>query len=161
MFTVQYIPLSKIKPDHSVKITSQIRKLRDRMWDCMHVLVVRKNGKHGSYMILFGNERFEYLTNHTKKLVAPCLVDESNPTARASSWFQRFHRKQILKHLPAVKAHRLTPVAWSIVRTFLREEPRFEQLTRRQQLQVLVQAIRYKKIVVASMKSKIDQMSLR
>lgn len=159
MFTVQYVPLSKIKPDVPAKMTSHIRKLRSMMWDCMHLLVVRKNQNDGSYVILLGNERYEFLSKHTKKLVAPCLVDDSMPKIQEPYWLNRFRRKRLHEHFPGIKIERITPAAWSIIRTFLKEEPRFKQLTRRQQIQVLVQAVRYRKIVVASMKTKVDQMS--
>lgn len=157
-FTVQYIPLSKIKPDFSSNLTSHIRKLRLMMWDCMHLLVVRKNRKDGSYIILLGNDRYEFLRKHTKKLAAPCLVDESKPKAQVKSWLYRFRSKQLLNYLPEIKSENITPAAWSIVRVFLKEEPRLKQLSRKQQFQVLILAIRYKKIVVASMKKKVDQM---
>jgi hypothetical protein len=42
-FTIQYIPLDKIKPDLSLKITEHIKKLQRLMWDCMFVLVVKKS----------------------------------------------------------------------------------------------------------------------
>lgn len=158
-FTVQFIPLSKIKPDFSVKMTAHIRKLRSMMWDCMHLLVVRKNRKDGSYMILLGNDRYEFLRKHTKKLVAPCLVDESKPEAQVKSWLHWFSSKRLPDNLLHIKPDRLTPVTWSIVRTFLKEESRFKQLTRRQQIEVLALAVRYKKTVVASMKTKADQIS--
>lgn len=161
MFTVQYVPLSKIKPDVPAKMTSHIRKLRSMMWDCMHLLVVRKNQNDGSYVLLLGNERYEFLSKHTKKLVAPCLVDDSYPKVKGQepSWLNRFRRKRMHALFPDIKLGSITPAAWSIIRTFLKEEPRFKQLTRRQQIHVLVQAFRYRKIVVASMKMKVDQLS--
>ncbi|QRG66688.1 hypothetical protein [Brevibacillus choshinensis] len=159
MFTVQYVPLSKIKPDVPAKMTSHIRKLRSMMWDCMHLLVVRKNQNDGSYAILLGNERYEYLSKHTKKLVAPCLVDDSTPKIQEPNWLYRFRRKRLQVLVPGIKIDSITPAAWSIIRTFLKEEPRFKQLKRRQQIHVLVQAVRYRKIVVASMKMKVDQLS--
>ncbi|MDF2680315.1 MAG: hypothetical protein K0R47_1505 [Brevibacillus sp.] len=160
MFTVQYVPLSKIKPDVPAKMTSHIRKLRSMMWDCMHLLVVRKDRNDGSYVILLGNERYEFLTKHTKRLVAPCLVDDSMSKTKEAFWLHRFRRKRLQAHFPDIKLDCMTPAAWSIIRTFLKEEPRFKQLTRRQQIHVLVQAVRYRKIVVASMKMKVDEMSM-
>jgi hypothetical protein len=128
------------------------------MWDCMHLLVVRKNRKDGSYMILLGNDRYEFLRKHTKKLVAPCLVDESKPKAQFKSWLYQMRNKRLRNYLPDIKPDRITPAAWSIVRVFLKEEPRLKQLSRKQQIQVLMLSIRYRKIVVASMKTKVDQM---
>lgn len=106
-FTVQYIPLSKIKPNISTNLTLQIGKLRNMMWDCMHLLVVRKNRKDGGYMILLGHDRYEFLRNHTKKLVAPCLVDESKPKAQVESWLHHFRSKWLPYHIPDIKQSRL------------------------------------------------------
>jgi hypothetical protein len=125
----------------------------------MHLLVVRKNRRDGSYMILLGNDRYEFLRKHTKKLVAPCLVDESMPKAQVKSWLHWFHSKRLPNYLTHIKPDRLTPVTWSIVRAFLKEESRFKQLTHRQQIEVLALAVRYKKTVVTSMKTKVDQIS--
>ncbi|MDF2815617.1 MAG: hypothetical protein K0Q81_1817, partial [Paenibacillus sp.] len=150
-FTVQYIPLSKIKPDVTPSMTARIRELRNRMWDCMHLLVVRKNSKDGSYRILLGNDRYEFMRAHTKKLVAPCLVDESKSQAQIKSWFLRFRSKRLSDPFPDVDTSHITPVAWSILREFLRKEPRLKQLSRKQQIQIMFMAIQYKKIVVASM----------
>lgn len=161
MFTVQYIPLSKIRPDHSQKMTAHIRKLRSKMLDGMNLVVVRKNRKDGSYVIVLGNDRYDYLRKHTKKLVAPCLVDESKTTSKVRSWYHQFRNKRLLNHFPAIKPGQMTPAALSIVRTFLKEEPRFKQLSRRQQIQVLSQAVRYKRTVVTSMKAKVTQLMSR
>jgi hypothetical protein len=158
-FTVQYIPLSKIEPNFPAAMTPHLKRLRNMLWDCMHLLVVRKSRKDGNYMILIGNERYEFLRKHTKKLVAPCLVDESMPKTHVKSWLDKFRSNRFTRLVPSIRPHRMTPVALSITRTFLKEEPRFQQLTRRQQIQVLILAIRYKKIVLASMKSKMDQIS--
>ncbi|RNB87072.1 hypothetical protein EDM56_15365 [Brevibacillus fluminis] len=158
MFTVQYIPLSKIKPDHYPRMTAQIRKLRSKMLDGMNLVVVRKNRKDGSYVILLGNERYEYLRKHTKKLVAPCLVDESRGKSQVRAWFHQLRNKRLLSHFPGIKPGQLTPAALSITRTFLKEEPRFKQLSRRQQVQVLSQAVRYKRTVISAMKAKVGQL---
>ncbi|MBD2869257.1 hypothetical protein [Paenibacillus arenilitoris] len=157
-FTVQYIPLNKIKPDLSSGMTARIRKLRRMMWDCMNLLVVRKNRKDGSYMILVGNDRYDFLRKHTKNAVAPCLVDESKAKSQVKSWLYRFRGNRAMRRFPDLKTHRLSPAALSIFLAFLKEEPRFKELSRREQMQVLMMAVRYKKIVVASMKSKVDQL---
>ncbi|MBD0379526.1 hypothetical protein [Paenibacillus sedimenti] len=156
-FSVQYVPLDKIKPDVPAKMTSHLRKLRCLMWDCMHLLVVRKNRKDGSYSILLGNDRYEYLRSHTKKWAAPCLVDESKPRSQVKSWLTRLRSDTLLNNFPHINRERTTPATWSIVRRFLNEETRMKQLTRRQQIRVLALAFRYKKTVVASMKAKVDQ----
>ncbi len=49
-YTVQYIPLSKIKPGISVQISQRIKDLRKVAQDCMQVLVVRKSRKEGGYV---------------------------------------------------------------------------------------------------------------
>ncbi|MDQ6421535.1 hypothetical protein RB620_19090 [Paenibacillus sp. LHD-117] len=157
-FTVQYIPLSKIKPNFSSGMTARIRKLRKKMWDCMNLLVVRKNRKDGSYTLLVGNDRYDFLRKHTKNVVAPCLVDENKAKTQIKSWLFRFRSNSAGRRFPGLKLHRLTPTALSIFLAFLKQESRFEQLSRKEQLQVLILAVRYKKVVIASMKSKVDQL---
>lgn len=148
-FTVEYIPLSKIKPDTSMKFTEHIKKLQRFMWDCMFVLVVRKNRKDNHYTIISGQERYESLRKHTKSIYAPCIVDKDTSFG-TKYWFHRLRRKQPLDDFP------LMPISWSIVRTFLKQEPRFKNLTRSQQIRVLLLAARYKKTVVHTMKMTVD-----
>src|SRR5688500_18390595 len=112
-FTIQYIPLNKIKPDLSVKITENFKKLQRLMWDCMFVLAVRKNRKDDSYLIVSGQERFESLRKHTKNIYAPCIVDKRTSSG-ILSWFHRLRNKQPLDDFP------LMPTSWSIVRSFLK-----------------------------------------
>lgn len=145
-FTVQYIPLNKIKPDLSLKITEHIKKLQRFMWDCMFVLVVRKNKKDDSYIIVSGQDRYENLRKHTKSIYAPCIVDKSISSG-ITSWFHRIRNKQPLDDFP------LMPKSWSIVRAFLKQEPRFNELTRAQQIRVLILAVKYKKTVIHSMQT--------
>lgn len=148
-FTIQYIPLNKIKPAFSLNITEHIKKLQRLMWDCMFVLVVKKNRKDGTYIIVSGQDRFESLKKHTKNIYAPCIVDKSE-TNGMSSWFQRFRKKQSLDDFP------LMPVSWAIFRSFLQEEPRFKQLSRSEQIKVMLIAANYKKTVIYTMKTKVD-----
>jgi hypothetical protein len=148
-FTIQYIPLNKIKPDVSMKITEHIKKLQRLMWDCMFVLVVRKNRKDGSYIIVSGQDRFESIKKHTKNIYAPCIVDKSN-SPRMVSWLPRIRNKQPLDDFP------LIPASWSIVRSFLKQEPRFKNLSRSEQIKVLLIAARYKKTVIYAMKTTVD-----
>ena len=149
-FTIEYIPLNKIKPDLSLKITNHMKKLQRLMWDCMmYVLVVKKNDKDGSYIIVSGQERFETLKKHTKNIYAPCIVDKSSSN-KMLSWFYRFRNKQPLDDFP------LMPTSWLIFRSFLRQEPRFHHLSRSEQLRVLRIAACYKKTVIYSMKSAVD-----
>ncbi|WP_045516698.1 hypothetical protein [Neobacillus niacini] len=148
-FTIQYIPLNKIKPDVSLKVTEHIKKLQRLMWDCMFVLVVRKNRKDNNYTIISGQERYESLRKHTKSIYAPCIVDKSNSSGMVP-WFQRLRKKQPLDDFP------LLPAGWSIVRSFIKQEPRFKQLTRFEQIRVLLLAARYKRTVIYSMKLTVD-----
>ncbi|MED3563059.1 hypothetical protein [Bacillus xiapuensis] len=148
-FTIQYIPINKIKPDLSQKITEHIKKLQRLMWDCMFVLVVKKNRKDGSYTILSGQDRFESLKKHTKNIYAPCIVDKSSSTG-IISLFYRIWKKQPLDDFP------LMPASWSIVRSFLKQEPRFKNLSRSEQIRVLLIAARYKKTVIYTMKTTVD-----
>ncbi|MEH7436628.1 hypothetical protein V7182_03955 [Neobacillus drentensis] len=149
-FTIQYIPLNKIKPDLSLKITEHIKKLQRIMWDCMFVLVVKKNRKDGSYIIVSGQDRFESLKKHTKNIYAPCIVDKSSSTGMMS-WFHRLRNKQPLDDFP------LMPPSWSIVRSFLKQEPRFKNLSRSEQIRVLLIAARYKKTVIYSMRTTVNE----
>ncbi|WP_413300140.1 hypothetical protein AA0X95_17745 [Bacillus sp. 1P10SD] len=149
-FTIQYIPLNKIKPDLSLKITEHIKKLQRLMWDCMFVLVVKKNRKDGSYIIVSGQDRFESLKKHTKNIYAPCIVDKSSSTGMIS-WLYRLRNKQPLDDFP------LMPPSWSIVRSFLKQEPRFKNLSRSEQIRVLLIAARYKKTVIYSMRTTVNE----
>jgi hypothetical protein len=149
-FTIQYIPLNKIKPDLSLKITEHMKKLQRLMWDCMFVLVVKKNRKDGSYIIVSGQDRFESLKKHTKNIYAPCIVDKSSSTGMMS-WFHRLRNKQPLDDFP------LMPPSWSIVRSFLKQEPRFKNLSRSEQIRVLLIAARYKKTVIYSMRTTVNE----
>jgi hypothetical protein len=149
-FTIQYIPLEKIKPDVSVKMTERIKRLQSLMWDCMFVLVVRKNRKDNSYTIISGQERYESLRKHTKNLYAPCIVDQHSGS-RFQSWYYRIRNKQPLDDFP------LMPASWSIFRSFLKQEPRFKHLTRSQQIRILLLAARYKKTVITNMKTTVNE----
>jgi hypothetical protein len=149
-FTIQYIPLNKIKPNLSVKITEHIKKLQRVMWDCMFVLVVRKNRKDDSYIIVSGQDRFESLKKHTKNIYAPCIVDKSSSTGMMS-WLHRFRNKQPLDDFP------LMPASWSIFRSFLKQEPRFKKLSRSEQIRVILMAARYKKTVIYSMRTTVNE----
>ena len=148
-FTIQYIPLNKIKPDVSLKITEHIKKLQRLMWDCMFVLVVRKNRKDNNYTIISGQDRYESLRKHTKTLYAPCIVDKSNPTGKIPL-FHRLRKKQPFDDFP------LMPKSWSIMRSFLKQEPRFKNLTRSQQIRILLLAAQYKKTVIYTMRKTVD-----
>ncbi|MFB5281712.1 MULTISPECIES: hypothetical protein [Peribacillus] len=149
-FTIEYIPLNKIKPGLSLKITEHMKKLQRLMWDCMfNLLVVKKNRKDDSYIIVSGQDRFESLKKHTKNIYAPCIVDKSDSTGMIS-WLYRLRNKQPLDDFP------LVPTSWLIVRSFLKQEPRFKNLSRSEQIRVLRIAARYKKTVIYTMKTTVD-----
>ncbi|CAM3665888.1 hypothetical protein [Cytobacillus oceanisediminis] len=150
-FTIEYIPLNKIKPDLSLKITERLKRLQRLMWDCMFVLVVKKNRKDDTYIIVSGQERLDSLKKHTKNIYAPCIVDKSDSTG-ILSWLYRLRNKQPLDDFP------LMPASWSIARSFLKQEHRFKNLSRSEQIRVLRIAARYKKTVIFAMRNTVDEM---
>lgn len=161
-FTVQYLPLSKIKPDRTGIMTQHMRNLSGVLYDCMHLLAVRKNKKTGGYVLIGGLSRYEHLVNHTRKKYAPCLVDNSIPDpGEKTSWLKRLRKRQSLKHYPHLQLGRLSPRSLAIIRAFLRREPRFKQLTRSQQLKVLMLGIRYKQTTIQAMRHSVDQMRMK
>lgn len=153
---VQYIPMSKIKPNLSVKITEHIKKLRNIMWDCMHILVVKKE-KDGNYTIISGNDRYEYLQKHTKNKFAPCIIDENKMLTELKYWICRVFNVHKPDKGNKDFFNKLSPKSVSIIRDFLREEPRFKSLSRLEKTKVIILAVRYKKTVITAMKLKIDE----
>jgi hypothetical protein len=155
-FTVQYIPLDKIKPGTAGKLSQRVKALQQMAWDSMHLLIVQKNRKGGTYTILTGCDRYDYLRKHTKRTHAPCLVDAQRSLLRLPSWLPRLPKRKLPYPVPSVQPSRIQDGSWSIIRTFMKQEPRFRSLSRRQQLQVLLLGIRYKRTTIRSMKSKVD-----
>ncbi|CAM4466334.1 hypothetical protein PAPH110629_17360 [Paenibacillus phoenicis] len=94
-FTVQYIPLNKLRPGISVQLTQRIKSLRKAAQDCMHLMVVRKSRKHGGYIIVSGNHHYEFLRKHTKNTVAPCLVDQGKTSERVESLIHYFRKPNL------------------------------------------------------------------
>ncbi|WP_199617068.1 hypothetical protein [Paenibacillus alkalitolerans] len=141
---VQYIPLEKLKPDFNGKMTRSIKKLRNVLWDSANLLAVRKNRKDGTYIIVAGLDRYHYLRKHTKAKSAPCIVDSK-------------HESPLLEKFPCLRPKRITPAGWSIIRTFLKQEPRFRTLSPLQQAKVLYLGVRFKKTVIRSMKLSVDE----
>ena len=156
-FTVQYIPLHQIKADSPIPLTAHIKNIRKRMWDCMHMLAVRKNRK-GSYIVISGHDRYEYLTKHTNRKHAPCLVDTHKETSASKLPFLPGAASRLLQLIPGDAVRELEPASWNIVRMFIRQEPRFSRLPRTKQIKLLFMALRYKKTVVAAMKAQVDKM---
>jgi hypothetical protein len=156
---VQYIPLSKIKPERITTKTSQPKKeLKKVAQDLMHLLVVRKSRKEGGYIILGGHHHFDFLKKHTNKNSAVCLVDESKISANFGKLVNRFRKRQLPYEVPYIRQDRIASNSWSIIRTFLKREPRFRRLSRRQQLKVLRLGIQYKKTTVLSMQAKVEDL---
>lgn len=158
-FTVQYIPLRKLRPAPSAPLTARLRAVRKVLWDCMHLMAVRKNRKGGGYTVVSGRERYEHLVKHTNKTHAPCIVDDAAPPDSGRARLRFFLRPPLPlpRDFPALDEGRLAPKSRSIVRQFLKREPRFYRLSRTQQLKVLMLALRYKKTVLAAMKTKVDE----
>jgi len=159
-FTIQYIPLKKIDASATVRITERIKQLRAVVWDSSHLLAVKKNRRNGNYTVVGGHDRYRYMKAHTNKLYAPCVLDDSKEPKAAAvpSWIVRFRNRNLPKKFPKFHPEKVTPAGWSIIRTFVKEEPRFERLTRLQQVKVLILAVRYKKTVVRSMRSVVNDM---
>lgn len=155
-FTVQYIPLNQLKPGIPVQLTERLKKLRRAAQDCMHLMIVRKSGKDGGYVIVSGSHHYDFLRKHTKNAVAPCLIDESKASARLSSLVHRLRKPNLPYEAPRIQRERTSANSWSIIRKFMRQEPRFRQLSRTQQLKVLRLALQYRKTTIQSMKSKVD-----
>jgi hypothetical protein len=149
---VEYIPLSKIKPDFSIKVTEHVKKLRSIMWDCMHILVVRKNN-NGQYTIVSGEERLEYLQKHTKNKFAPCIIDENKAKTEMKYWVSRLlHLQEVDYNKHRSVMERISPQSLSIIRKFLKQEPSYSNLNQFQKIKVLLLAFQYKKTAVHSMR---------
>ncbi|MBB6734544.1 hypothetical protein [Cohnella zeiphila] len=155
-YTVQYIPLSKIRPGFSDRITRRIKELRKAAQDCMHLMVVRKSRKEGGYVIISGTSHFDYLQKHTKQTAAPCLIDESQASSKWNSLVHRMRKRKLPYEVPYIGRERTPVKSYAIIRRFLKQEPRFKALSRRQQIKVLRLGLQYKKTTVLSMKAMVD-----
>jgi hypothetical protein len=161
-FSIQYIPLNKIDTHAPIRMTQHIRKLRNVLWDSAHLLAVRKNRKDGRFIVVGGHDRLRYLRSHTTKIYAPCILDESKePSKRGSlpAWIRNFRNRNLPESFPKFHPEKVTPAGWSIIRTFVKEESRFQKLTRVQQVKVLLLGVRYKRTVITSMKAMVDDMA--
>ncbi|MQR97352.1 hypothetical protein [Fictibacillus phosphorivorans] len=152
---VQYIHLSKIKPDYSIKLTNHVKMLKNRMWDSMHMLVVKKDKKN-EFSIISGNDRYEYLKKHTKTNYALCMIDEHPTKTGIKNWLQRM--KGIKKKEQEKNESKVSQTTLSIIKCFVKEEPRYHDLSLSKRLKVLLLAVRYKKTVIGSMKAKVDDL---
>ncbi|TJY43980.1 hypothetical protein E5161_00860 [Cohnella pontilimi] len=155
-YTVQYIPLGKIKPGYSEPVTRRIKELRRAAQDCMHLMIVRKSRKQGGYVIVSGHHHYDFLQKHTNRKTAPCLVDETKASSRLTSLLHLIRKRKLPYDVPYIRRERTPVPSWSIIRRFMKQEPRFRNLSRRQQIKVLRLGIQYKKTTVLSMKAKVD-----
>ncbi|MDQ1914538.1 hypothetical protein RAC89_29600 [Paenibacillus sp. GD4] len=160
-YTVQYIPLNKIKSGLPVKSTRRSKELHKVAQDCMQLLIVRKNRKDGGYVIVSGSNHLEYYKRSTKKHVVPCLVDEGKISSNFASLINRFRKRRLPYELPYTNTDQIGGNSWSIIRSFLKQDPRFKRLSRREQLKVLRLGIQYKKTTIRSMKAKVDELLKR
>lgn len=157
-YTVQYIPLSKIKQEgNQTKISPRKKELRKVAQDLMQLLIVQKSKKDGGYLIQDGHQHFAFIKKHTNKNKAICLVDESKISSNLGNLIHRFRKRQ----LPYLKPNRFEINSWTIIRKFLKQEPRFRMLSRRQQLKVIRLGIQYRKTTVQSMQAKVEDMLKR
>ncbi|AZN41404.1 hypothetical protein [Paenibacillus albus] len=156
-YTVQYIPLSKIKPGLTSEITNRIKELKRAAQDCMQLMIVRKSKKAGGYVLVSGSSHYDYLKKYTRKKAAPCLVDESKVSAKLISLFQRVRKQNLPYEVPYIKRERTSANSWVIIRRFMKQEPRFKTLTRREQLQVLRLGLQYKRTTVSAMKDMVHK----
>jgi hypothetical protein len=158
-YTVQYIPLSKIKPENiAAKTSLRNKEFKKVAQDLMHLLIVRKSRKEGGYVILGGHHHFDFLKKHTKKSSAVCLVDERKISASVGSLINRFRKRPLPYDIPDISPDRIAVNSWAIIRTFLKREPRFRRLSRRQQLKVLRLGIQYRKTTIQSMQAKVEDL---
>ncbi|SEN97045.1 hypothetical protein [Paenibacillus sp. OV219] len=156
-YTVQYIPLSKIKPGLTTQLTNRIKELKRTAQDCMQLMIVRKSRKAGGYVLVSGSSHYDYLKKYTRKSAAPCLVDETKASAKLSSLIQRIRKQNLPYEVPYMKRERTPSSSWAIIRRFLKQEPRFKSLSRREQLQVLRLGIQYKRTTVSAMKDMVHK----
>lgn len=158
-YTVQYLPLSKIKHESNMTKTSPRKKeLKKVAQDLMQVLIVNKSKKDGGYIIQDGHQHFDFLKKHTNKNRAVCLVDESKISTNFGMLINRFRKRQLPYEVPYLKPDRIEVNSWTIIRKFMKREPRFRKLSRRQQLKVLRLGLQYKKTTVQSMQAKVEEL---
>lgn len=160
-YTVQYIPLNKIKSEFISKSTKRSKELRKVAQDCMQLLIVRKSRKDGGYVIVSGINHLEYYKRYTKKNVVPCLVDEGKISSTFALLLNRFRKRKLPYELPFINSDQIAGNSWSIIRSFLKQDPRIKRLTRREQIKVLRLGIQYKKTTIRSMKAKVDELLKR
>src|SRR5690606_2342086 len=133
-FTIQYIPLKKLDASSPIRFTEQIRQLRKVVWDSTHLIAVKKNRRDGRYTVIGGHDRYRYLKAHSNKVYAPCVLDETKESSRTlPQWIRNLRNRGLPKHLPKFHPDKVSPAGWSIIRTFLKDEPRFRKLNRIQQ----------------------------
>lgn len=156
-YTVQYIPLNKIKPGLTIQLTNRIKELKRTAQDCMQLMIVRKSRKAGGYVLVSGSSHYEYYKKHTRKTAAPCLVDETKISTKLDSFIHRLRKQKLPYEVPHIKRENTSASSWAIIRQFLKQEPRFKSLTRREQWQVLQLGLQYKKTTMSAMKAMVHK----
>ncbi|MNR11820.1 hypothetical protein D3C85_1281380 [compost metagenome] len=124
----------------------------------MQLLIVHKSRKDGGYIIQEGHQHFNFIKKHTNKNRAICLVEESKLANNVGNWVNRFRKRELPYEVPYLKRERIEVNSWKIIRQFLKREPRFQKLSRRQQLKVLRLGIQYRKTTVQSMQAKVEEL---
>ncbi|WP_337100167.1 hypothetical protein [Paenibacillus sp. YIM B09110] len=158
-YTVRYIPLNRIKEGGiSSKLSRRIKELRKTAQDCMHMLIVRKSKSEGGYIVVSGHSNLDYLKKHTKKINAACLVDESKVSSRLFPFMEHFRKQKLIDQVPPIKPERFVGSSWLIIKRFLKQDPRFKNLSRSQQIKVLRLGLQYKKTTISSMRAKVDEL---
>ncbi|GMK40763.1 hypothetical protein PCCS19_38190 [Paenibacillus sp. CCS19] len=156
-YTVQYIPLSKIKPGFTIQLTNRIKELKRTAQDCMQLMIVRKSKKAGGYVLVSGSSHYDYLKKHTRKTTAPCLVDETKVSTKLNSLIHFIRNQRLPYEVPHIKRSDAPASSWGIIRQFMKQEPRFKNLSHREQLQVLRLGLQYKKTTVSAMKAMVHK----
>ena len=128
-YTVQYIPLNKIKQEGSITRSSPRKKeLKKVAQDLMQLLIVHKSRKDGGYIIQEGHQHFNFIKKHTNKNRAICLVEESKLANNVGNWVNRFRKRELPYEVTYLKRERIEVNSWKIIRQFLKREPRFQKL---------------------------------
>ena len=155
-YTVQYIPLSKIKQEsNEMKISPRKKELRKVAQDLMQLLIVQRSKKNGDYIIQDGHQHFAFIKKHTNKNKVVCLVDERRISTKFGNLVHRFRKRQLPFEFSFLQPNRFETNSWTIIRKFINQEPRFRLLSRRQQLKIIRLGIQYKKTTVQSMQAKV------
>ncbi|MBB3113239.1 hypothetical protein FHS18_005342 [Paenibacillus phyllosphaerae] len=160
-YMVQYLPLHKLKSAMTDKATKRSKELRKVAQDCMQLMIVRKSRKDGGYVVVNGSNHLEHYRRFSNKKTVPCLVDEGKIASTMTALWHQLRKRKLPHELPSADMDQTSGNGWSIIRSFLKQDPRFKTLSRREQAKVLRLGIQYKKTTIRSMKSKVDELIKR